>query len=286
MLHSKKQTLSFLSIGVLTIIFTAACSFSPKTGLSVEQNDDLLVQNIYSTTKSEFSKTLKNHTEKLRSSDNGVNTISSLDLSYPLNNTFTAKNRTEYNTTIATLQISDQLKKILLLLPDVFFEKTQTLTIDYVKTLDLSQEEKAIASQVVGMVDALKDSEYYYYLPTLRGNEDSREARYAQAMEDCYVDYCHDLGRAVGEACVSGLLGAYGGPVVAGVSLAAVGAYKVVEAYADYRKCVGRAERDYGNSGYSSAAQAEAYEEGNHHTEYPESGASKGSAETPAAGRN
>lgn len=224
----------------MTVIFTAACSFSPKTGLSVKQNDDILVQNIYSTTKSEFSKALKHiSTEKLRSSNNGVDTTSSfLDISYPLDDTFTAKTIAEYDATIDTLQISDQLKEILLLLPDVFFEKTQTLTIDYVKTLYLSQEEKAIASQGVGMVDALKESEYYYYyLPTLRGNEGSREARYAQAMEDCYVDYCHDLGRAVGEVCVSGLLGAYEGSVAAGVSLAAVGAYKVVEAYADYRRC-------------------------------------------------
>lgn len=144
----------------------------------------------------------------------------------------------DYTEKIESLNVTESTKSFLYNLPIVFLENNHKTTLDDINSYSIPQSEKELMIKAVAMIDAITELDFYYESNTrARGREE-----YEEAVRHCIEDYYEDLGIAVGEAVIAGGLGAFGGPVTAGVSCAVVGVWNVGKAYYSWRKCKSRAK--------------------------------------------
>lgn len=113
------------------------------------------------------------------------------------------------------------------------------ITVNDISHYSIPQIEKELMIKAIAMIDAIKESEIYYESST----RVPRRHEYDMAIQDCIEDYYANLGIAVGDAVIAGGVGAFGGPISAGVSCAAVGIWGVGKAYFSWRRCKSRAKR-------------------------------------------
>lgn len=222
---SKVKTFPRLLITFISLLFLlASCTNGVESDLNTTSEEEQL----YNSVKSEMLLGLNSHS--LRSYIESKLTIEELsqietDPSYKM---------LDYISKIEKLNVTDSTKSFLYNLPVYISNKTVAITLGDIDGYSIPQEEKVLMIKAIAMIDAIKESYIYYPYSTRTRNGDDA---YWSSIEDCLDDFYTDLGFAVGDAVIAGGIGAFGGPVTAGVSCAVTGIWGVGKAYSSWRKC-------------------------------------------------
>lgn len=222
---------SFITAFCALALLLSTTSCNQKSDLAPTL--DLQSEQLYNAVKREMQISL--NLSLMRSNDENIisdSTTSKEDLD-------SALNIVEYLKTIKSLYVTETTKSFLYNLPLAFIETENcSLALKDIDRYAIPNEEKELLIKAIAMVDAIKESHFYTGNTTRTADKEE----YHEALNDCVDQYYEDLGIAVGEAVLAGGIGAYGGPVAAGVACAATGVWKVGVAYYKWRKCKSKAE--------------------------------------------